>query len=348
MAETMRAMVLERPTVMTMARRPRPEPGPDDVLVRVHRVGICGSDVHYYTHGRIGSFVVERPLVLGHETAGVIEAVGSDVSPARIGERVAIEPGVPDRTCEWCRAGRYNLCPNVAFLATPPYDGSFADYLVTPSDFAFGLPANVSLDEGALVEPLSVGVYAVRRSGLLPGQSVAVVGAGPIGLVTMQVARAAGAGRIIAIDREAARLTTAAALGATETIDASSSDAEATVAELTGGRGVDVVFEAAGSPLTCALAVRLAVRGGTVVNIGLPPEDNFPYPLVLAMAREIDVKTIFRYANVYPAAIALIASGRVDVRSLVTHRFTLERAEDALRLADSRADGVIKAMVEIA
>jgi len=348
MAETMRAMVLERPTVMTMARRPRPEPGPDDVLVRVHRVGICGSDVHYYTHGRIGSFVVERPLVLGHETAGVIEAVGSDVSPARIGERVAIEPGVPDRTCEWCRAGRYNLCPNVAFLATPPYDGSFADYLVTPSDFAFGLPANVSLDEGALVEPLSVGVYAVRRSGFLPGQSVAVVGAGPIGLVTMQVARAAGAGRIIAIDREAARLTTATALGATETIDASSSDAEATVAELTGGRGVDVVFEAAGSPLTCALAVRLAVRGGTVVNIGLPPEDNFPYPLVLAMAREIDVKTIFRYANVYPAAIALIASGRVDVRSLVTHRFTLERAEDALRLADSRADGVIKAMVEIA
>ncbi len=348
MAETMRAMVLERPTVMTMARRPRPEPGPDDVLVRVHRVGICGSDVHYYTHGRIGSFVVERPLVLGHETAGVIEGVGSDVSPDRIGERVAIEPGVPDRTCEWCRAGRYNLCPNVAFLATPPYDGSFADYLVTPSDFAFALPANVSLDEGALVEPLSVGVYAVRRSGLLPGQSAAVVGAGPIGLVTMQVARAAGAGRIIAIDREAARLTTAAALGATETVDASSSDAEATVAELTGGRGVDVVFEAAGSPLTCALAVRLAVRGGTVVNIGLPPEDNFPYPLVLAMAREIDVKTVFRYANVYPAAIALIASGRVDVRSLVTHRFTLERAEDALRLADSRADGVIKAMVEIA
>ncbi len=348
MSDTMRAMVLERPTVMTMAERPKPKPGPGEVLVRVHRVGICGSDVHYYTHGRIGSFVVEKPIVLGHETAGIIEAVGSGVSASRVGERVAIEPGVPDRTCEWCRAGRYNLCPNVAFLATPPYDGSFADYLVTPSDFAFALPENVSLDEGALVEPLSVGVYAVRRSGLLAGQTVAVVGAGPIGLVTQQVARAAGAGRIVAIDRESARLATAKELGATDVIDASTADPERALMALTGGRGVDVVFEAAGSPATCALAVKLAVRGGTVVNIGLPPEDMFPYPLVSAMAREVDVKTIFRYANVYPAAIALIASGRVDVKRLVTHRFTLERAEAALQLADSRADGVIKAMVEVA
>jgi len=343
-----RVALLERTNVMTLVDRPRPVAGPGDVLVRVHRVGVCGSDVHYYTHGRIGSFVVEKPLVLGHEMAGIIEDVGAGVPRSRIGERVAVEPGVPDRTCEWCRTGRYNLCPNMHFMATPPYDGALADYIVTPADFAFTLPENVSLEEGALMEPLSVGVYALHRSALRAGQSVAIVGAGPIGLVTLQVAKASGAGSIAIIDLDANRLATAAALGATHTIDASKTDAVAALMAYTNGRGVDVVFEAAGSPKTAASAVSLARRGGKVVMIGLPPEDNFPYPLVLAMSREIDILTVFRYANVYPAAIALVEQGRVDTQSLVTHRFTLEAAEDALKLSDSRADGVIKAMVEIA
>lgn len=344
----MRVAVLERRNVMSLGSRPRPVAGPDDVLVRVHRVGVCGSDVHYYTHGRIGSFVVEKPLVLGHEMAGVIEDVGSNVARERIGERVAVEPGIPDRTCEWCRSGRYNLCPNVHFMATPPFDGALAEYIVTPADFAFALPEHVSLDEGALMEPLSVGVYALHRSELKAGQSVAIVGAGPIGLVTLQVAKASGAGSITMIDLDEHRLATARALGATHTIDASQGDAVAALMAFTHGRGVDVVFEAAGSPKTAAAAVAMARRGGKVVMIGLPPEDNFPYPLVLAMSREIDILTVFRYANVYPAAIALVAQGRVDTRSLVTHRFPLEGAEEALKLSDSRADGVIKAMVEVA
>ncbi len=344
----MRVALLEKAHVMSMQSRRRPEPGPGEVLVRVHRVGVCGSDVHYYTHGRIGSFVVEKPLVLGHEMAGVIEAVGAGVSPGRAGERVAVEPGIPDRTCEWCRAGRYNLCPNVRFMATPPVDGALADYIVTAADFAFPLPENLSLDEGALMEPLSVGVYAVHRSALRAGQSAVIVGAGPIGLVTLQVAKAAGAGTITVIDLDAARLAAAERLGATETIDASQTDAVAAFTASTKGRKADVVFEAAGSPRTAAAAVLLAKRGGRVVMIGLPPLDNFPYPLVHAMANEIDIVTVFRYANVYPSAIALVAQGRVDTKSLVTHRFSLERAEDALVLSDSRADGVIKAMVEVA
>lgn len=348
MSTDMRVALLERPNVMTMTERPKPLPGPDDVLVRVRNVGVCGSDVHYYTHGRIGPFVVEKPIVLGHEMAGVIEDVGANVPRSRIGERVAVEPGVPDRTCAWCRSGRYNLCPNVVFMATPPYDGALAEYVVSPSDYAFALPDNVSLEEGALMEPLAVGVYAIHRSGLRAGQTVAIVGAGPIGLVTLQVAKAAGAGSIVVVDLDAGRLATAKKLGATDTIDASKGDASEAIAKLTGGAGVDIVFEAAGSPKTAAAAIGMAKRGGKVVMIGLPPEDNFPYPLVLAMSREIDILTVFRYANVYPAAIALVAQGRVDTKSLVTHRFTLDGSEDALKLSDSRADGVIKAMIEIA
>jgi L-iditol 2-dehydrogenase len=333
---------------MSMQERARPAPGPGEVLVRVHRVGVCGSDVHYYTHGRIGGFIVEKPIVLGHEMAGIIEDVGAGVDRKRVGQRVAVEPGVPDRTCEWCRRGRYNLCPNVQFMATPPFDGALADYIVTPEDFAFELPENVSLDEGALMEPLSVGVYAIHRSGIKAGENVAVFGAGPIGLVTLQVARAAGAGAITVIDLEQGRLDTAKRLGATHVINAKAVNAVETLMQQTGGRGVDIVFEAAGSQRTAGDAVRIAKRGGRVVMIGLPPEDNFPYPLVYAMAREIDILTVFRYANVYPAAIALVAEGRVDTKSLITHRFPLEKAEDALLLSDSRADGVIKAMVEVA
>jgi L-iditol 2-dehydrogenase len=333
---------------MSMQQRARPAPGPNEVLVRVHRVGVCGSDVHYYTHGRIGGFIVENPIVLGHEMAGIIEDVGPGVDRKRIGERVAVEPGVPDRTCEWCRRGRYNLCPNVQFMATPPFDGALADYIVTPTDFAYALPGNVSLDEGALMEPLSVGVYAIHRSAIKAGENVAVFGAGPIGLVTLQVARAAGAGAITVIDLEPGRLATAKRLGATTTINAKETNAVDALMESTGGRGVDIVFEAAGNARTAGDAVRIAKRGGKVVMIGLPPEDNFPYPLVYAMAREIDIFTVFRYANVYPAAIALVAEGRVDTKSLITHRFPLEKAEDALLLSDSRADGVIKAMVEVA
>lgn len=344
---TMRAAVLQRPLHMTMEMRTRPVAAAGEVLVRVKSVGVCGSDVHYYTHGRIGPFVVESPLVLGHEMAGIIEAVGKGVSEERISERVAVEPGVPDRTCEFCRRGRYNLCPNIKFMATPPVDGAFLDYIVIPSDFAFKLPDRISLDEGALMEPLSVGVYAVHRSGLKAGQTVLIIGAGPIGLVTLQAARAAGAGSITVIDLDLGRLTLAKKLGATHVVDAKEGAVSEQISSLTKEQGIDIVFEAAGSPKTAGLAVHLAKRGGSVVMIGFPLEDNFAYPLVTAMAKETNIITVFRYANVYQSSIALVAEGRINLKALITHHFTLEQAEQALQLSERREDGVIKAMVQI-
>jgi L-iditol 2-dehydrogenase len=232
-------------------------------------------------------------------------------------------------------------------MATPPIDGAFVDYIVIAADFAFRLPEQVSLDEGALMEPLSVGVYAVHRSGLKAGQNVLIIGAGPIGLVTLQSARAAGAGSITVIDLDPARLTLAKKLGATRVLDAK----EVSLNEQVGGngneQGIDIVFEAAGTPKTAALAVHLAKRGGSVVMIGFPLEDNFAYPLVSAMAKETNIITVFRYANVYPSSIALVAEGRIDLKSLITHHFPLEQAEQALQLSDRREDGVIKAMVQV-
>lgn len=326
-----------------MERRERPTPGPAEVLVRVKSVGVCGSDVHYYTDGRIGPFVVERPLILGHEMAGIIEAVGEDVSPTRIGQRVAVEPGIPDRVCEFCRRGRYNLCPNIRFMATPPVDGALTDYVVIPADFAFELPDNVDLDEGALIEPLSVGIFAVHRSGLKAGQSVIIIGAGPIGLVTLQASKAAGAGSITVFDLDAGRLAIAKTLGATCIVDANVASAPPRISR----QGADVVFEAAGTAKTAALAVHLAKPGGTVVMIGFPVEDNFPYPLVTAMAKETNIVTVFRYANVYQSAIDLVAEGRIDLKSLITHHFSLEETETALQLSHRREDGVVKAMITV-
>jgi L-iditol 2-dehydrogenase len=286
-------------------------------------------------------------MILGHEMAGIIEAVGPEVAEERIGEAVAVEPGIPDRVCEFCRMGRYNLCPNISFMATPPCDGALTDYVVVPADFAFKLPKHLTLDEGALMEPLSVGVYAIHRSGLKAGQSVAIIGAGPIGLVTLQVARAAGAGSIAVLDLDSGRLSTAKKLGATTVVNSKEESPEEQIRTLTKGRGADIVFDAAGSPKTAALAVHLARRGGRVVMIGFPLEDNFPYPLVSGMAKEIDIVTIFRYANVYQSSIDLVAAGRVDLKSLITHRFPLEQTEKALQLSDRREDGVVKAMVDV-
>jgi L-iditol 2-dehydrogenase len=286
-------------------------------------------------------------MILGHEMAGIIEAVGPEVAEERIGEAVAVEPGIPDRVCEFCRMGRYNLCPNISFMATPPCDGALTDYVVVPADFAFKLPKHLSLDEGALMEPLSVGVYAIHRSGLKAGQSVVIIGAGPIGLVTLQVARAAGAGSITVLDLDPGRLSTAKKLGATTVVNSKEESPEEQIRTLTRGRGADIVFDAAGSPKTAALAVHLTRRGGRVVMIGFPLEDNFPYPLVSGMAKEIDIVTVFRYANVYQSSIDLVAAGRVDLKSLITHRFPLEQTEKALQLSDRREDGVVKAMVDV-
>ena len=323
---SMRVSVLNRAHDVALVERPVPRPGPAEVLVRVASVGVCGSDSHYYDHGRIGRFVVEEPLVLGHEAAGTIAQVGEGVPDDRVGQRVSIEPGVPDLTCEQCLAGRYNLCPRMRFFATPPIDGAFAEYVVVHEAFAHPVPESMSDDAAALLEPLSVGVWACRKAGVTAGSRVLVTGAGPIGLVSVQTARAFGATEVIVSDVNPARLELAGELGATTLVDARSSS----VTDLP--RPPEILLECSGFPPAIGDGIRALDRAGRAVLVGMGG-DEIPLPLSVVQERELVVTGTFRYANTWPTAIALVESGAVDVDRLVTGRYGLGEAEDALTAA---------------
>jgi len=344
MSASMKAAVLHGPLDLRLESRPVPTPAPDEVLVAVRAVGVCGSDVHYWRSGRIGDFVVRSPLVLGHECAGVVAEAGSAVRSLKPGDRVALEPGVPCRRCAWCKSGRYNLCPDVVFMATPPVDGAFAEYVAHPADFAYVLPEGVSLEEGALLEPLSVGLHAVRRSGLGPGGSVLVAGAGPIGLTALLAARAAGAAAVLVSDVVPNRLEMARKLGASAALDVRSVDLAAEVARLTDGLGVDVAIECSGAPAAQTAALASLKRGGVVVLVGMGTE-TMALPVADLQSRELDVRAVFRYANTYPAAVGLVASGQIDLEPLVTHHFTLDEVCQAMETAHGRTGGAIKVVV---
>ncbi len=319
------AAVLYAPHDVRLEERPMPQVGPNDVLVEVKAVGVCGSDVHYYEHGRIGTYVVRQPLILGHETAGVIVEVGTDVPQSRIGERVAIEPGIPDGTCEQCRAGRYNLCPNVRFFGTPPIDGSFANYVTVPTHFAYTLPDNMSNEEGAMIEPLSVGLWACRKARLRGGDHVLITGAGPIGLLAMKVAFALGVAKVTITDVFPQRLAIAQRLGATQILNV----AEQPLAEA--GIQADVLLECSGQQQALSEGIRSLRPAGMAVIVGMNPGEELRVPMSFMQNQEITLTGTFRYANTYADAIALVASGRIDVRSLVTGRYPLEAAEQALQ-----------------
>jgi L-iditol 2-dehydrogenase len=345
--DTMLAAVLHRPKEIHLEDRPVPAPGPGEVLVRMHAVGVCGSDVHYFTEGRIGRYIVERPLILGHECAGQVVALGPDVASPAVGTRVAIEPGVPCRRCRYCKTGRYNLCPSVIFMATPPVDGAFAEYVTWPADFAYALPDQVSSTEGALVEPLAVGMHAIRRARLEPGATVLIQGAGPIGQVSLLAAKAAGAGRVIVTDLDSHRLAVAQRQGADATLNPRQVRVPEAVADLTDGGGPDIVVDAAGSAATIEQGIELVRRGGVVIWIGLPSADPVALSALQAIDKEVDVRGVFRYANVYPDAIRLVASGRIALGPLVTHRFPLCQVGEALRLAADRTQAAVKVLIEV-
>jgi L-iditol 2-dehydrogenase len=333
---TMRAAVLISRGEIRLEERLVPDPGPGEVLVKVASVGVCGSDVHYYREGRIGSFVVDQPLVLGHEVSGDIVAVGASVADSRLGERVAIEPQRPCRVCAQCSAGRYNLCPRMEFYATPPVDGAFCDYVTIQSEFAHRVSDAVSYDVAALLEPLSVGIWASRKAQIVPGSRVLVAGAGPIGVIATQAARAFGAAEVIVTDPVPGRRDMARRFGATATLDP--------VTESVADLGVDAFLDCSGAAPAVRSGITAVRGGGTVVLIGMGA-DEVPLPVSVIQAREINVTGVFRYTDTWPTAAHLAASQQVDLASLVTGRFDLENAEEALN-ADLTA-GSLKAVVEL-
>jgi L-iditol 2-dehydrogenase len=333
----MRVSVLVAPKTIEMEDRPEPDPGPGDVVVRVAAVGVCGSDVHYYEEGRIGPFVVEAPLVLGHEAAGEVVALGASATRHAIGDRVSIEPGVPDFTCPQCLAGHYNLCPDMRFYATPPIDGAFAEYVVIHEAFAHPVPDAVSDEAAALLEPLSVGLWACQKAGVAPGQRVLVNGAGPIGLVSVQAALAYGATDVIVADVNPHRLAVAEDIGATRTIDVSQTPLDELEID------ADALLECAGVPAATVSALHALGRGGRAVLVG-SGADELPLPLGRIQAYELQLNGLFRYANTWPVAIGLVASGRVDLDRLVTGRYGLAQTEEALT-AGARDAASIKAIV---
>jgi L-iditol 2-dehydrogenase len=333
----MRAAVLRGPGEIVVEERRVPEPGPGEVVVRVTSVGVCGSDTHYYEHGRIGRFVVEDPLVLGHEASGEVAARGADVTSPAVGQRVSIEPGVPDLTCEQCLAGRYNLCPNMQFFATPPIDGAFAEYVVVHAAFAHPVPEGISDDAAALLEPLSVGIWACRKGGVTAGSRVLVTGAGPIGLLSVQAALAFGATEVVVSDVNPARLALAKDLGATAAVDARTADLSDLECP------PQVLLECSGHPKATGQALRALDRAGRAVLVGMGG-DELPLPLSVVQERELEVTGTFRYAGTWPTAIALVASGRIDLDRLVTGTYGLHQAEEALT-AGRRDPQTVKVVV---
>lgn len=334
---------------MKFEDRPIPKlDSPYDVLVNVRFTGICGSDVHYWVHGAIGAFVVKAPMVLGHESSGVISAVGDKVKSLKVGDRVAMEPGVPCRRCVRCKEGKYNLCIDMAFAATPPFDGTLAKYYTLPEDFCYKLPESVSLEEGALMEPLAVGVHITRQAQVKPGQSIVVFGAGPVGLLCCAVAKAYGADKIVAVDINDERLKFAKQYAATHTVVSQREPAQDAAARITKdcdlGHGADVAIDASGAEPCIQAGIHVLRTGGTYVQGGMGKSD-ITFPIGAMGAKELNVKGSFRYnSGDYQTALDLIKSGRVSVKELITGKVKFTDAESAFN--DVKAAKGIKTLIE--
>lgn len=327
--DTMRASVLVEKGRVEVEVRPRPKPEANEVIVEVSAVGVCGSDVHYYEHGRIGPYLIDSPLILGHEVSGTIVDVGEAVDPGRLGKRVAIEPQRPCRTCHYCRSGRYNLCESMRFYATPPVDGAFAEYVAIEHDFAHAIPDAISDEAGALIEPLAVAIAACRRARVGPGSRVLIAGAGPVGVITAQTARAFGAAEVHISDPVDDRLQFARRHGATHLARPGDENLE--------GLGVDAFIDASGAPQAIRSGIRAVRPGGYAILVGLG-NDQLELPISYIQDREIWVSGVFRYVNAWPLAIQLVESGEVDLDVLVTSRFGLSEVENALEATKSPAE----------
>jgi D-xylulose reductase len=320
--------------------------GPDDVKIKIDTVGVCGSDVHYYTHGRIGGFVVNAPMVLGHEAAGVVVEIGAKVRGFKVGDRVCMEPGVPDLSSRASKIGLYNIDPSVVFWATPPVHGVLTPYVVHPAAFTFKLPDNVSFAEAAMVEPFAVGLWASVKAGIKPGDTAVVTGAGPIGVMAALAALAGGCSRVIVSDLVDEKLAIAGAYAGVSTVNVKRERLADAVSAATDGWGVDIVFEASGSPRAYEGIDGLIRPGGCLIAIGMPVE---PVKIDISSfaAKEIRIETVFRYANVFDRALAMIASGKVDLKPLISATFPFDESIAAFERAAEGRPGDVKLQIKM-
>jgi L-iditol 2-dehydrogenase len=330
---------------------PRPSPGPGEVLLRVASVGVCGSDVHYFREGRIGNQVVTEPIMMGHEFSAWIAKLGPDLdadsSGLQIGQLVTVDPAISCGQCEPCREGHPNLCPEVRFCGTPPVDGVFCEYTVMPARNCFPLPPEMGRVDGALLEPLGIAIHSVDLAHLKPGQTIAVLGAGPIGLFIAAVARAAGAATVYMTEPLAYRRAFAVEYVADRALDPVHDDVVAGILELTHGRGVDAAFEAAGAPDTPEQAAEVVRIGGKVILAGIPADDTLLLNASTTRQKGLTIKLVRRMKHTYPRAIRLIQTGTVDVTPLATHLLPLEQIREAFEIVAGYRDGVLRAVIEV-
>ncbi|PQQ31464.1 NAD(P)-dependent alcohol dehydrogenase [Photorhabdus luminescens] len=341
----MKALVLEKAGQISIQDWEAPEiVGENDVEIKIHSVGICGSDVHYYQYGRIGPFIVEKPMILGHEASGVITAVGKNVTHLKIGDRVCMEPGIPNLQSPQSRAGIYNLDPEVRFWATPPIDGCLREKVIHPAAFTFKLPDNVSFAEGAMVEPLSIGMQAATKAEIKPGDIALVVGAGTIGIVTALAALAGGCSDVIICDVFDEKLEIAKQYPGLHPVNSKVLAEKVNV--LTDGNGVNILFECSGAKPVIATISEHIAPGGIAVLVGMPI-DPAPLDIVSAQAKEITFKTIFRYANMYPRTIRLLSSGKLKVTPLLSATYKFKDSVQAYERAAEGRPTDIKIMLEM-
>lgn len=346
MAETMKVAVMTDNNKVEIVQRPIPKAGKGEALIKLEYVGVCGSDLHLYEHAWGG--LVKEPYVLGHEAAGTVVALGEDVTKLAVGDRVALEPGRTCGSCEFCKTGRYNLCPDVQFFAAPPVDGVFQEYVAHEAALCFKLPENVSTMEGALIEPLAVGMHAAALGEAGPGQIAVVTGSGCIGLVSLMALKIRGVSKVIVVDVLANRLATAKELGADEVIDGSKEDVVAMVRKYTDGAGADLVIETAGSEQSVGQAVQYTKKGACIVIVGYSRAGTMNIPTTLAADKELTFKTVFRYRNIYPVAIKSVAAGLANLKDIVSKVYTLDDIQAGLDASVKNKAELTKVVIKIA
>ncbi len=347
MSEKRKAAIMHGVNNIVVEELPMPSlTNEGDVLIKIKSVGICGSDIHFYKDGKIGAMVLEYPHILGHESAGEVVKVGKAVNNLKIGDRVAVEPGRPCLKCEFCRTGKYNLCPDMEFMSAP-VEGAFTEYSIRPAHFCFKIPENVSYDEGAMCEPLAVALQALKKGHVGGGKKIAIMGCGPIALTILLACRAYGCTDIYMTDIVDYRLEKALELGATNAINSAKTDAVKEIISLTNGCGVDVVFDATGHDAVYRMITDIVVRGGYIVLVGMGPKEYSEINIAAIRDNEISLVGVFRYDNVYKQAIDMIAKGIIDMKQIISHNAALDNIEKAIVMVHDKDDFVIKTVVNM-